>query len=413
MIKKFFSSRHRPGWKYDSKRRQWFSWGFDIRLSDKRRKREAGFLNQAEVEAVLARIRLAEKDLRYGFITAKECPTVRELADKHTAKLTSRREQVRSCRVLKTLCEEIPDRLKINELLTTHLDLFVERRRKEGVGPSSIDRELNCISSALKSAADYYPESLRSWVVPKIPRPKHSKRRRERVINAAEVARLLSWLYAPEREGESEARLVNRRNVGHVFRTALLTGARKGELCKLRWSQVDWTAMVMQIVGTKTEKRSIQTVRYLKITAPIAEILNERLAVSRGDFVFTRAGGEVTDYYEIIKEGSEALGLRYGKDVIGGFVTHDTRHTAVTRMLQAGCDLATIGSITGHKDKTLVLRYAHASNESRDRAMVVLEKLATSESLGLGLDSVEKEAMVYSGNQKGMVPEVGLEPTCP
>lgn len=406
MIKKFFSNRHRPGWKYDSKKKQYYSYGFDIRLSDGRRKRENGFLNQAEVEAVLARIRLAEKDFRYGFITPKEAPTVRELAEKHVTKLTNRREQVRARRVLNTLCEEIPDGFKVNELLTSHIEMFVERRQREGQAPSSVDRELNIISSALNAAPDYYPE-LRDWNTPKIPRPKHSKRRRERVIKAAEVAKLLTWLYSPQRDDETDSRAANRRNVGHVFRCALLTGARKGELCKLRWDQVDWGAMVIQIVGTKTEKRVQQTVRYLKITPPIAEILNERLALSRGDHVFTRAGGEVTDYYEIMGEAKQALGLPYGKDVIGGFVTHDARHTAVTRMLQAGCDLATIGSITGHKDKTLVLRYAHASNESRDRAMGVLEKLATSESLGLGLDTVGKDALIYSGNQKVMVPEVG------
>ncbi|HEX7330379.1 MAG TPA: site-specific integrase [Pyrinomonadaceae bacterium] len=411
MIKKFFSNRHRPGWKYDSKQKRYWSWGFDIRLSDRRRKREAGFLSQAEVEAVLARIRLAERDQRYGFVTPAVAPTVRELADKHVTKLTSHKEQVRARRVLKTLCEEIPETLKVNELLTTHLEKFVERRQYEGQAPSSVDRELNIISSALNSAADYYPQELHNWNTPKIPRPKHSKRRRERVIKAAEVAKLLTWLYSPQRHDERDARAANRRNVGHVFRCALLTGARKGELCKLRWDQVDWGAMVIQIVGTKTEKRAQQTVRYLKITPPIAEILNERLALSRGGYVFTRAGGEVTDYYEIMGEAKDALGLAYGKDVIGGFVTHDARHTAVTRMLQAGCDLATIGSITGHKDKTLVLRYAHASNESRGHAMEVLEKFAGNENLGLGLDSVGTDALIYSGNQRVLVPEVGLEPT--
>lgn len=406
MIKRFYSNRHRTGWKFDGKRKQYYSWGFDIRLSDGRRKREAGFLSEAEVQAVLARIRLAEKDLRYGFISPQEAPTVRELAEKHVSKLSSCREEVRARRVLNTLCEEIPDGLKVNELLTSHIDSFVERRRNEGLGPSSIDRELNIVSSALHAASDYYPECLKNWKLPKLPRPKHSKRRRERVINAAEVAKLLTWLYAPQREGERDARALNRRNVGHVFRTALLTGARKGELCKLRWSQIDWGAMVMQVVGTKTEKRAIQTVRYLQINSTIAEILNERLTF-KSEFVFTRAGGEVTDYYEIMGEARDALGLPYGKDVIGGFVTHDARHTAVTRMLQAGCDLATIGSITGHHDKTLILRYGHASTESRDRAMGVLEKLGESDTLGLGLDRVGKDAVIYSGNQKVLVPEVG------
>ena len=33
-------------------------------------------------------------------------------------------------------------------------------------------------------------------------------------------------------------------------------------------------------------------------------------------------------------------------------------------------------SITGHKDKTLILHYGHASTESRDKAMDVLEQFA-------------------------------------
>ena len=45
-------------------------------------------------------------------------------------------------------------------------------------------------------------------------------------------------------------------------------------------------------------------------------------------------------------------------------------------MLQAGVDLATIGSITGHTDKTLILRYGHATSESRGKAVSVLEKFA-------------------------------------
>ncbi len=100
-----------------------------------------------------------------------------------------------------------------------------------------------------------------------------------------------------------------------------------------------------------------------------------------------------------------------GRGTPGGFVTHDARHTAVTRMLKAGRDLATIGSITGHADKTLILHYGHASTESRDKAMDVLESFAGSETLGLGLDSIGTNALIYEGSRRSLVPEVGLEPT--
>ena len=127
--------------------------------------------------------------------------------------------------------------------------------------------------------------------------------------------------------------------------------------------------------------------------------------------MFTRAGGKVTDYYEIMRECCQAIGVPYGQDIAGGSVTHDARDTAVTRMLQAGQDLATIGSIIGHQDKTLVLHYGHASVESRHRAMRVLENFAGHQSPGLGVDKMEIDGLIYGVNARGLVPEVGLEPT--
>src|SRR5688572_23285320 len=133
MIKKFYSNRHRTGWKYDVRRKQYFSWGYDIRLADGRRKREPGFLTRAEVEAVLGRIRSAERDGRYGFLAPLEIPTVQQLADTHVDQIGNTREEVRARRVLNTLCEEIPKRLKVNELLTPHLQEFVARRQRDGL----------------------------------------------------------------------------------------------------------------------------------------------------------------------------------------------------------------------------------------------------------------------------------------
>ena len=251
--------------------------------------------------------------------------------------------------------------------------------------------------------------SLSNWAVPKIPRPRYPKRRRERVITVEEATKVLTWLYASQRKDETEFYARNRRNVGHVFSFALLTGARKGELCKLLWSQIDWHARMVQVVGTKTENRSAQTVRYLKMTETMGAILRERQSLSKGDHVFTRNGGEVTHYYEILRAACHAVGVPYGRAIATGFTTHDARHTAVTRMLQAGIDLATIGSVTGHADRTLILHYGHASAESRGKAVSVLEDFAGREALGLRLDTKKSKAAKYEQIRKSMVPEERLE----
>ena len=122
---------------------------------------------------------------------------------------------------------------------------------------------------------------------------------------------------------------------------------------------------------------------------------------SKGLYVFTREGGEVTHYYRILAEACEAIGIAYGREIPGGFVTHDARHTVVTRMLQDGRDLATIGSITGHADKTLILHYGYASTESRDNAMDVLESFAGNETSWTRFGLGRTNSLIYKGSRSG------------
>lgn len=293
--------------------------------------------------------------------------------------------------MLNTLCAEIGETLTVDELHSSHLLKFVERRRQDGLMPSGINRELNIISAALNAAPMYFP-ALSSWRPPKIPRPRHSKRRRERLITLEELTRLLTWLYRQREEKETTESVVRRRNVANVFRLALLTASRKGEVCRLRWDQIDWAGGTFQLIGTKNEYSQAQTARYPKITETIAAIFRDRRAVvpRRCKYVFTSDGGEVTHYYEILAQAATACGLLYGRKVEGGFVTHDTRHTAVTYLMQAGHDLKTVAALTGHSDKAMVMLYSHATKQSVDSAYAALETFAGTGTFGLDLDSITK-----------------------
>ena len=158
----------------------------------------------------------------------------------------------------------------------------------------------------------------------------------------------------------------------------ILTGARLGEIARIRWEHIDWENRILQIHGTKTEYVSASVVRYLELTPTMESILRERKQLNTfGEFVFCRTGNTITHYYKIMEEAAKAVGVPYGKDKRGGFVGHDARHTAVTRMLQARVDLATVGSITGHSDKTLILHYSHATRESKRIAGKVLDDFGT------------------------------------
>jgi hypothetical protein len=44
-------------------------------------------------------------------------------------------------------------------------------------------------------------------------------------------------------------------------------------------------------------------------------------------------------------------------------------------------------------------------------AMDVLEQFAGKQDFGIGLDRVEMKVVIFQGMRRGLVPEVGLEPT--
>jgi integrase len=59
---------------------------------------------------------------------------------------------------------------------------------------------------------------------------------------------------------------------------------------------------------------------------------------------------------------------------IEGFRFHDLRHTAGTRMADAGVPITAIADILGHADVRTTMRYAHATEEAKRRAVGALEQ---------------------------------------
>ena len=59
---------------------------------------------------------------------------------------------------------------------------------------------------------------------------------------------------------------------------------------------------------------------------------------------------------------------------IEDFRFHDLRHTAATRMGEAGIDPFTIAAILSHKSIAMTASYTHATQQAKLRAVAALEK---------------------------------------
>ncbi len=195
----------------------------------------------------------------------------------------------------------------------------------------------------------------------------------------------------------------------HTLATAIalaaLTGARRGELCALRWSDVDLDAGRVRIARSLTvvEKQihegptKTHQIRDVALDENGVALLRSRWAYTvdlseraespmvADPYVLSddaHAGrpadpAKITSHFTALCARLEAM-ERKGwstrakgadrKDRNWSFRFHDLRHFSVTTLIAAGVDIRTVAERHGHAQATMTLnRYAHALPE-RDRA---------------------------------------------
>lgn len=394
-IKKFYSTKSKAGWRWESSTEKFWSWGFDIRLENGKRKRESGFGTRQLAESAAARIKLAEKNSRYELTDSRKFPTVRELFQKRIETISEHAEKTRARRVLSAILDCLAEKgsgdLQINQLTTAQINFYVERRQKENVKDETINRDLRTVRATLNQAKNLFT-GLENFVPPKVRFLKVDKSRRERIVHSLEAKAILFYLLKPQTVEESEKIFLSRRRAGLLFLLSAVTGARPGELVALKESDILEDLQVLKITGKKTRFRTAKTVRYFPLIEIVRRLLFEALAIKAGEFIFASKGTLTATYYEQIKAACESAGIVYGRKVAGGFIPYDLRHTATTLIMQSGTDFETASSITGQSRHTLWY-YTHASNESINRAVSVLENFALNclenSDNGLGLDKKE------------------------
>ncbi len=136
-----------------------------------------------------------------------------------------------------------------------------------------------------------------------------------------------------------------------LVRLALVTGARRGELLKLTWADVDLERGQIHLRETKNnEPRTVPVIK------DVMEHLKAWGKIRRLDskFVFPHLSRNDRPY-NIDAPWQEALTAAG----IENFRFHDLRHSCASYLAQAGASPLQIGSILGHKSLSMVRRYSH------------------------------------------------------
>jgi integrase len=156
-----------------------------------------------------------------------------------------------------------------------------------------------------------------------------------------------------------------------VVKLALLTGARRGELCNLRWSDVDLEEATLTFWKTKNGE-----IRTLPLCEEALSLLRERSRSSLAqeqEWVFPaeRSVGAI-DVSHRFKRFALRAGLKDCR-------FHDLRHSAASALARAGVAERQIQEILGHKTAQMTKRYSHLRPSDLREAVAVLGASLTSE----------------------------------
>lgn len=142
-----------------------------------------------------------------------------------------------------------------------------------------------------------------------------------------------------------------------LFHLALYTGMRQGELCALRWQDVDLQNKTIHVRHTihhqagktiLTTPKTASSVRDIPLFPQAAAILAKLEAPTPTDFVFTIHGDTVRKG-QISREISRVLArITSDHPDFPTFTMHTTRHTFATRCIEAGMTPKVLQKILGH-----------------------------------------------------------------
>ncbi|HJV25324.1 MAG TPA: tyrosine-type recombinase/integrase [Aromatoleum sp.] len=136
---------------------------------------------------------------------------------------------------------------------------------------------------------------------------------------------------------------------------ALLTGARRANLCAMHWREIDLRAGVWRIPRTKNDEPQTVT-----LSPEAVAILETRQPTIGGGFVFPgdSASGHLVEPKKGVMRVMARAGIPYGRDVENGVTLHDLRRTFGSWQARTGASLAIIGKSLNHKSQQATAIYA-------------------------------------------------------
>ena len=131
-----------------------------------------------------------------------------------------------------------------------------------------------------------------------------------------------------------------------IIELALETAMRRGELCSLRWSQIDFERSLINLPDTKSGYP-----RIIPLSPVAMSLLNAVSERRTGDLVFGLTTNALRMSFCRVRKRANLRCVRF----------HDLRHEAISRLFEKGLTPPEVAMISGHRTMSMLMRYSHAS----------------------------------------------------
>lgn len=264
---------------------------------------------------------------------------------------------------------------RLPDLTESAIKDYIVKRQAEEVSGRTINAELGELSRAVG----------KPWSVlwPKVRKLEERK----------DVGRALS----PEEEKRLLDAAARRHSpvISTFVRVAVMTGMRFGEIAALRWRQVD---LIERVITVGESKTTAGTGRQIPIGNDLQSALSMHLTWFRERFkqdpepnhyLFPFGSPTPSDPTRPTTTMKTAWGaLREAAGV--SCRMHDLRHTAATKMAEAGVPESTMLAILGHMSRAMLERYSHIRMKAKREAVEAMGLARQTPKKGKGSNGVPK-----------------------
>ena len=165
------------------------------------------------------------------------------------------------------------------------------------------------------------------------------------------------------------------------FYVEVLTGLRRGEICGLKWSDIDFGASKLRVQRSVSKKKgggvnigetkTSTGTRNIVMPPSVSEILLKRKQTAITEWVFPAFLNPEQPIHPEAAYRKLKVILKHAELPLIRF--HDLRHTFATHAMKGGVDAKTLSGILGHTNASFTLdTYTHVTSDMQRNASAVV-----------------------------------------